>query len=274
MAEHFYDVNHPARRKLHKAYIRKCLENFAENTGVIHYISAEFTGPLHFVAFWLDTIKEWELETGKKVLIGLSATKDVQDAILSDKSRSGVVDIIDIRYWFYREDGSLYAPGGGLNLAPRQHARLVNPGKCAAEQVYRAVNEYKTRYPEKAVIYSASGYDQYEWAAFMAGGSLPALPLIADRELIRAAAAMKPVATKSKDQWMLANKNNECIIFLLKGGEVELDLPWASGNFTIQKINPNTGKFTGNAETITAGKTITVNQNSTTPSVIFVRRAP
>ena len=34
--------------------------------------------------FWLDTIAEWQKETGKKVLVGLSCTKDVQDAILAD----------------------------------------------------------------------------------------------------------------------------------------------------------------------------------------------
>ncbi|MFA7358579.1 MAG: DUF6298 domain-containing protein, partial [Bacteroidales bacterium] len=46
MAEHFYDLNHPVRRSLHRNYIRKCLDNFAGNSSVLHFISAEFTGPL------------------------------------------------------------------------------------------------------------------------------------------------------------------------------------------------------------------------------------
>src|SRR5690606_33279201 len=74
MAEQFYDVSHPERRALHRAYIRQCLDNFRENSGVIQLISAEYTGPLHFVEFWLDVIKEWEAEKGKKVVIGLSTT--------------------------------------------------------------------------------------------------------------------------------------------------------------------------------------------------------
>jgi hypothetical protein len=175
MAEHFYDITHPARRELHRAYIRQCLENFKENSSVIQLISEEFTGPLHFVQFWLDVIAEWEKETGRHPLIALSATKDVQDAILEDPVRSKVVDVIDIRYWMYRADGTLYAPEGGLNLAPRQHARLTAPGRVSAESVSRAVSEYRTKYPDKAVIYYSEGYVQYGRAVYEAGGSLPVI---------------------------------------------------------------------------------------------------
>ena len=175
MAEQFYDITHPVRRELHRAYIRQCLENFRDNHSVIQFISEEFTGPLHFVEFWLDVIDEWKKETGSSPLIALSVTKDVQDAILSDPLRSKTVDIIDIRYWHYRADGTLYAPEGGLNLAPRQHARLTSPGRVSAQSVYRAVNEYRTKYPEKAVLYYSDGYQQYGQAVFDAGGSLPVL---------------------------------------------------------------------------------------------------
>ena len=74
--------------------------------------SAEFTGPLHFVQFWLDVIAEWETETGKKAKVALSTTKDVQDAILADPKRAAVVDIIDIRYWHYKTDGVLHRKEG------------------------------------------------------------------------------------------------------------------------------------------------------------------
>ena len=97
VADMFYDINHPVRRELHRRYIRQCLDNFADNPNVIQLTSAEFTGPLHFVQFWLDVIAEWEVETGKKAKVALSTTKDVQDAILADPKRAAVVDIIDIR---------------------------------------------------------------------------------------------------------------------------------------------------------------------------------
>ena len=115
------------------------MENFRENTNVIQLLSAEYTGPLHFVQFWLDVIKGWKNETGNAQIIGLSTTRDVQDAILADAMRSWLVDVIDIRYWHYQEDGKAYEPMGGQNLAPRQHARLLKPKRSSFEQVYRAV---------------------------------------------------------------------------------------------------------------------------------------
>ena len=275
MAEHFYDVTHPVRRKLHKAYIRKCLENFASNSSVIHLISAEFTGPLHFVQFWLDTISEWEKETGKKVLVGLSATKDVQDAILADKARAAVVDIIDIRYWHYRHDGSVYAPKGGLSLAPRQHARLVSPGRSSFQQVYRAVREYRDQFPGKAVMYSSDNYDQFAWAAFIAGGSLSALPSKMPGELLSAAASMKPAGETdtSNHQWMLANEQGECIIYNQRGTDANVDLSKSTGSFKMQKLDPVTGELVKAAEHIKGGQLIKVSNMEGKPQVIWISRS-
>ena len=191
MAEQFYDVSHPTRRELHRKYIRKCLDSFADNTNVIHLTSAEYTGPLHFVQFWLDTIAEWKKETGSKTLIvGLSATKDVQDAILSDPTRAPLVNLIDIRYWWYEADGTAYAPKSAQNLAPRQHARLLKPKPSSPEQVTRAVREYRQKYPDKAVIYSADGGEKMGNAVLLGGGSLPNVAL--DPELAAFVAKTKP----------------------------------------------------------------------------------
>jgi hypothetical protein len=204
MAEQFYNENNAVRRPLHEAYIRKCLDNFKDNNGVIQLIGAEFTGPRHFVAFWLDVIKKWENENGKKEIIGLSTTKDVQDSILSDPLRAQVVDVIDIRQWHYQADGTVYAPKGGQNLAPRQHARLLKPKASSFAQVYRAVLEYRQKYPGKAVIYSGDGSDQFGWAAFMAGGSLAAIPKM-DAAFLEAASAMLPVSS-GDDNYLLEGK--------------------------------------------------------------------
>jgi hypothetical protein len=122
--------------------------------------------------FWLDTIAEWEKETGKHAMIALAAPKDVQDTILADEKRAAVVDIIDIRYWWYQPDGTAYAPPGGQNLAPRQQLRLYKPKGSSAEQAARAVKEYREKFPDKPVIYSADGYDRFGKAARDAGGSL------------------------------------------------------------------------------------------------------
>lgn len=156
----FYDVTHPIRRKLHIAYIRHHLEVLGDCPNVIHMTSAEYTGPLEFTQFWLDTIGQWEQEAGKQVLTALSCTYDVQEAILSDPARAAVVDVIDIRYWSPQSDGSGSGPKGGINLSPRQqdyHGPTAN-----TEAFKAAVARYRRRFPKKAVICSSMGFQLTE----------------------------------------------------------------------------------------------------------------
>ncbi|WP_233268851.1 DUF6298 domain-containing protein [Mucilaginibacter lacusdianchii] len=242
MAEQFYDVNHPVRRKLHEAYIRQCLDNFKNNNGVIQFIGAEFTGPLHFVQFWVETIQQWEKEKGEKETIGLSTTKDVQDAILADPALSSAIDVIDIRYWHYQADGKAYAPAGCQNLAPRQQARQFKPKATSFEQVYRAVSEYRTKYPDKAVIYSGDGYDRYGWAAFMAGGSLPNLPAGVDTQFLAASSDMKSTAGTTEGEWVLGNPTKGFIVYTNTTNSLKLNLD-ADARYTARWIDPETGKF-------------------------------
>ncbi|MEY2918578.1 MAG: hypothetical protein RIS73_2292, partial [Bacteroidota bacterium] len=210
-AEQFYDISNPVRRELHKKYIRQCLNNFKDNNGVIQLIGEEFTGPIHFVKFWLDVIKDWEKETGKHPIIGLSVTKDVQDSILNLPVYAAIVDLIDIRYWHYQADGTAYAPQGGQNLAPRQHARLLKPKKTSFEQVYRAVKEYREKYPAKVIVYSGDSYPEFAMAAFMAGGSLPVLPNDINATLLKAAASMKPVTSSNEKEYILSDGKNRIV---------------------------------------------------------------
>jgi hypothetical protein len=272
MDEHFYDVTHPVRRELHRAYIRQCLENFRGNTGVIQHTSEEYTGPLHFVEFWLDVISEWENETGEEVITGLSATKDVQDAILADPVRSSVVDVIDIRYWAYRADGSLYAPQVGQHLAPRQHARLVSPGKRSFEQVYRAVSEYKSAYPEKAIIYSEGQYTSFGWAAFMAGGSLAAIPQVEATDFLKSASSMYLVENPEAGVYRLQNDQGESIIYLDGEQETELDFHLKRGSFKMFQIDPQTGKLAGKADKLNGGKPVQIENTAKRPQVFWICR--
>lgn len=210
-AEQFYDISNPVRKELHKKYIRQCLNSFKDNNGVIQFISEEYTGPLHFVKFWLDIIRDWERETGKKPLIGLSVTKDVQDSILAMPAYASLIDIIDIRYWHYQADGTTYEPKGGLNLAPRQHARLLKPKKTSFEQVYRAVKEYKEKFPGKVVMYSGDSYPEFGIAAFMAGGSMAQLPIDTDADVLKTAVTMKPVKSPVSNEYILSNGKKSVI---------------------------------------------------------------
>ncbi|MGX5687864.1 DUF6298 domain-containing protein [Arcticibacter tournemirensis] len=270
MAAQFYDISNPARRELHRAYIRQCLNNFKDNKGVIQLIGAEFTGPLHFVEFWIDVIKEWEKENGNKIIIGLSTTKDVQDAILADPARASVVSLVDIRYWHYQADGNAYAPQGGQNLAPRQHARLLKPKRSSFEQVYRAVSEYHQRFPEKAIMYSGDSWDAFGWAAFMAGGSIPKIPSDIDPAFLSAAALMKPVpADPASGMYILNGGERGSIIYCAADKAAELDLRNYRGTYKLCWINPANGKILRKEESVKGGKLVQVSKPAGGDAVLW-----
>jgi hypothetical protein len=264
----FYDTDHPGRRALHEKYIRKCLDNFTDNSNVIQLISAEYTGPLHFMQFWLDVISEWQQETGIDVLVGLSATKDVQDAILEDPARSSIVDLIDIRYWAYREDGSLYAPKGGLHMAPRQHARKIKPGDRSFDQVYRAVYEYRQAFPDKAVICSERGSAKYGWAVFLAGGSLPPLPGNLPEAFLKNAGKMRPVKMEGKIKALVGGEGD--MILYIEDPKVEVDLSKYSGSAEVAWIEPATGKILEAGSSIPMGEVLEFNNPGTEPVILWL----
>jgi hypothetical protein len=152
MAPEFYDLSHPVRRALHRAYIRHHLDVLGSEHNVIYTLTAENSGPLHFMQFWLDVIADWEGETGRHPLIALSAPKDVQDAILADPERASIIDVIDLTYWFRTDDGHEFAPPGGDQFAPRQHLRQWKGGRPSAASISQMAREYREKHPGKAVI--------------------------------------------------------------------------------------------------------------------------
>ena len=259
MAEQFYDVNHPVRRELHRNYIRKCLDNFAENGSVIQFTSAEFTGPLHFVQFWLDVIAEWEAETGKNALVALSATWDVTDAILKDPERMKAVDILDIRYWRPTINGYSGHPGG-LNMAERQMGRVAaHPsqadfnkgnfkGKTMDERVYETISDFRQQFPDKAVLYSAGGGG---WTAFMAGASLCNLPAGLPEGFLKTAAQVDVIPDISN--WVMGKKGVGYIAYGQR--EVEIDLTGDAQTYHAQWLNARSGQPVGEPFSV-KGKTV------------------
>ncbi|MDO9374400.1 MAG: DUF6298 domain-containing protein [Ferruginibacter sp.] len=247
MAEQFYDITNAKRKALHRAYIRKSLENFQGNSGVLQLIGEEYTGPLHFVEFWLDVTRAWEKETGHHPLIGLSTTKDVQDAILQNPTNAATIDVIDIRYWHYQADGTAYAPEGGKNLAPRQHARLLKPKKTSFEQVYRAVKEYRVKYPDKAVVYSGDNSPAYGWAALMGGGSLPVVPRL-PKAFLQAASGMMPLDQQA-NKFVLANETG---FIIYEPSVVAVNNFDANDTYSLQWIDADRGEFIGAPQEVKA----------------------
>ena len=244
IAEQFYNENNLVLRPLHQQYIRMCLDQLKDQSNVVHFISSEYTGPYHFTKFWLETIADWEKETGHHPLIALSCTKDVQDSILADPALNKVVDIIDIRYWHYNTEG-LWAPEGGKNMAPRQWMRKMKVGKTGFMEAYRAVREMRDRYPDKAVTFYAQQYPDYGWAILMAGGSLPNIPINRQTatplqlSLLKDLGRMTPV--DCKDGLMIGDSEKGYLIYTL-GKRLSAHI--AMGKYNVYAIDKQNGNIT------------------------------
>ena len=77
--------------------------------------------------------------------------------------------------------------------------------------VYKAVMEYRLKYPGKAVVYSGDSYPEFGMAVFMAGGSLPVLPNEIGKEILKAAVGMKPATSSNKNEYILSDGKNSII---------------------------------------------------------------
>lgn len=239
MAEQFYNVNDPILRPLHKQYIRQCLDKLKDKGNVVQLLSEEYTGPLHFTRFWLETIAEWEKETGLHPMVALSCTKDAQDSILADPELSKVVDIIDIRYWHYNTKG-LWAPQAGKNLAPRQFMRKMKVGKTGFAEAYNAVNEYCMKYPDKAVTFFSQQYPQYGWAILMAGGSCPNVKIESDKLLADLTKMCHISGEGNSDYQVIGNAEVGYLIYTHT--DVDIPLNVKAGKYALHEVNIKTGK--------------------------------
>jgi hypothetical protein len=258
----FYDVTHPVRRELHRGYIRQCLDNFAGNANVIQFTSAEFTGPRHFVEFWLDTIDDWKRESGHDPLVALSCTKDVQDAILADARRGAVVDVVDFSYWWRTAKGE-FAPPGGKNLAPRQFERQWRGGRPGDEDLAGMAADYRATFPGKPLL---SHFNSAGWAWLCAGGSLPRLPKTTDVKLLAAIPRMQPwKPDAAAGQWVLREPGLQMLVF--SAAPMELDLSGESGVFRLFEVNAKTGAVTPRG-TLKAGSKV----HPGNPKVVWLRK--
>lgn len=158
LANAFFNVEHPGRRALHRSYIRHTLDQLADAETLILTLGTQFAGPLAFQEFFIQTVEEWEVETGRNVKLMLETSKDITDAILSNPNLAAGIDGVSMRYWQYLADGTLWAPRGDQNRAFREMNTLRfgvmtdHPPATTPLELYRQVREYRDRYPGLAVI--------------------------------------------------------------------------------------------------------------------------
>ncbi|MDB5327144.1 MAG: pectate lyase [Phycisphaerales bacterium] len=243
VAKQFYDVTNPDRRALHRTYMRNALNELGDKPNVIFFLSEEYTGPLEFTQFWLDTVAEWEAETGKHPLIALYAPKDVTDSILNDPKRAAVVSLIYHRFnnddgWWYQPDGTLYAPRGGQNLSPRQWIRLEKPKYAGFDQVVRAVSEYRRKYPDKPFVYE--GPSELAWAVLLGGGSLTSAPI--DPALAAILPTMKP-APASEGVYGLADAEGKNMLIYDNGKSLSELVRQQGATFEARRVDSRSGKL-------------------------------
>ena len=260
MAEQFYDPTNPARRALHRGFIRQNLDNFNGNANVIQFTSAEFSGPLPFTQFWLDTVGEWKKDHKRNTaIIALAAPKNVQDAILADAKRAAVVDVIAFRYWWQTDKG-LYAPEGGQNLSPRQFQRMLGDRPPSDLNLAAMAAEYRSKFPTKpAIAASEQGLNLSHggWAYVCAGGSMPNLPRATDATLLAAIPKMRPWAEASKSgRWVLREAGKQLLIYTSSRNDVQLDLSNDQGKFEVKTVSED-GVLISTGEHLPAGGIIT-----------------
>ncbi len=261
MAKQFYDASNPSRRALHQGFIRQNLDNFKGNRNVIQFTSAEFSGPLAFVQFWLDTIGDWEKENPEaKPIVALAVPKNVQDAILADAKRSAIVDVIAFCYW-WKTDRGMYSPDGGQNLAPRQFQRMENAGAPNDLNLASMAAEYRAKFPAKPVIAAGEqglNLSHSGWAYVCAGGSMPNLPRTTDKSLLAAVPQMQPWPEASRDgQWVLREPGQQYLIYSSDKAP-ELDLSADSGAFDVRTVNARTGEVAASSQIVQAGGKVSV----------------
>jgi hypothetical protein len=159
----FFNVDYPPLRKLHHDYIFHTLDEIGDLPNAIFTAAYQFAGPLSFEQFLQDTIAEWEKLHGRKVRIALVTGKNTTDAILADPVRAKQISVVDMRYWEYQPDGTLFAPDAGQNRAFRELISEHFPGytdtppPTTPEMMYKEVREYRDKYPNIALLPMENG---------------------------------------------------------------------------------------------------------------------
>jgi hypothetical protein len=271
----FYDVSHPVRRDLHRLYIRHSLDVLKDNANVVYGIDREFSGPLSFVQFWLDTIAEWEKENNKKVFITLEVPKAEMDTLLNDPVRRPMITAVTFFNWNYRPDGSLFAIEGGINKAPREQLQAQpqagragrgGPGGAApgargaarggprggpgaggaagAELRYRAYREYRDAFPDLILL---SRNDDFPGLSAAIDKTIPA----AARAQLRPAPI---VHSHPESTWAMAAPGKAYLLYSMAGDPIDLDLSNDPAPFTLSWLDSTNGELRPASSPITAGQ--------------------
>jgi hypothetical protein len=262
VANQFYDVANPRLRALHQAYIFHVLDALGAHENIIFGLAFQYSGPLAFQRFFQQTVAEWERVHGRHVKLVLDTGKNVTDGILADPELARQVAVIDMRYWHYLPDGSLWAPQAGQNRAFRELHPSEFGDPSTPAQVYRQVREYAAAYPDKAIVSWQSGVGQIP--ALMAGGAQvltrnptaghgqgrevdrTALDGFVQQHLAAVLADMLPRdgwVNEGKRTWVLADQGRRSVlVYSLSGPTIGFTRALGEGPYAGLWFDPRTGR--------------------------------
>ncbi|MDR3578203.1 MAG: DUF6298 domain-containing protein, partial [Anaerolineaceae bacterium] len=280
----FYSTDYAPLRKLHHDYIFHVLDELGDMPNVIFTVAYQYAGPLAFEQFFQDTVAEWEKQHGHRVRIALITSKQITDAILADPVRSKQIAVVDMRYWYYLTDGSLFAPEAGQNRAFRDlitsrfGGNYTNTGPATTQdQVYREVREYRDRYPDLALLPMENGAGPLP--VLMAGSASPSSQRSAEEDrnpdfsndaivdkFIRNYLAddlmkMGPVdgvVADTDHNWVLADDKTEAVLIYSRAGEkITFAKSLSRATYRGLWFDPVSGQVQNSAEiSVTAGSSI------------------
>jgi Family of unknown function (DUF6298)/Putative collagen-binding domain of a collagenase len=263
----FFSTSYAPLRELHRAYILHTLDELGDQPNIIFGIAYQYAGPLSFEQFFQDVVREWEEKHQRHIRIALTTSKQTTDAILADPVRSKQIAVVDMRYWEYRPDGSLFAPKAGINEAFRQQIQEAFPGfsdtppPTTPEMVYRQVREYRDRYPKIAFMPGDHGTGLIPM--LMGGAALPSQlkeiqhPPLGGAEpdrivgnLVRTYLAADLMKMSPKDSWTESTERTwtlaggpaePVLMYSLSGDEIALARALPAQNYSGLWLDPRTG---------------------------------
>jgi hypothetical protein len=123
-------------------------------------------------------------------------------------------------------------------MAQRQYMRKIRTGGARFADVYRAVSEYRSQYPDKAVIYAAQKHPEMCWASLMAGGSCAAIP-VKDSAFLYELSQMTP-AKASPGVYLLKGPAG-CLVYV-ESGTYKADV--RDADYILYTIDAKSGAIT------------------------------
>ena len=162
------------------------------------------------------------------------------------RSAGPPVSVIELKYWWYAADGSLYAPEGRQEpLAAAADARVEGD----EEAVGRADGPAGPRVPRPL---SRQGGPLSPTTGRPLGGPrrgrarCPTCPRAVDPRPARGHAADEAVRPPGRPrQWALAEPGRDYLAYAAGGEPVRLDLSAGPATFTVRRIDPRTGRAAG-----------------------------